>query len=164
MRSCHLRFRTLLISAAAALCFATPASATKYAGEFLKIQVGPRALGMGGAFPAVADDATSPYWNPAGMVYLPYREVILQHSEKFGSLANHDWASAVFPLGGPAGREQALGVSFVRLGIDDIPITPRPGGLQPGDWLDYGTDNDPTTPGNGQGNNVWDPGLADVAP
>jgi hypothetical protein len=30
--------------------------------------------------------------------------------------------------------------------------------LKPGDWLDYGTDNDPTTPGNGQGNGVWDPG------
>jgi len=152
------RFRTAVISAVAALLLATPASATKYAGEFLKIQVGPRAIGMGGAFTAVADDATAPFWNPAGMVYLPYREVIFQHSEKFGSLANHDWASAVFPLGGPAGREQALGVSFVRLGVDDIPITPRPGGLQPGDWLDYGTDNDPTTPGNGQGNNVWDPG------
>ena len=29
-----------------------------------------------GAFTAIADDATAPYWNPAGMVYLPYREVV----------------------------------------------------------------------------------------
>jgi hypothetical protein len=153
-----LRFNTFLISSLAISLLVSPAWATKYAGEFLKIHVGPRAIGMGSAFTAVADDGTAPYWNPAGMVYLPYREVIFQHSEKFGSLANHDYASVVFPLGGARGREQALGVSFVRLGVDDIPITPRPGGLKPGDWLDYGTDNDPTTPGNGQGNGVWDPG------
>lgn len=153
-----LRSRILPLSLLLIATFSSPAAATKYAGEFLKIQVGPRAIGMGGAFTAVADDATAPFWNPAGMVYLPYREVIFQHSEKFGSLANHDYGTVVFPLGGPRGREQALGVSFVRLGVDDIPITPRPGGLQPGDWLDYGTDNDPTTPGNGQNNGVWDPG------
>ena len=28
---------------------------------------GVRALGMGGAFVAVADDATATYWNPAGL-------------------------------------------------------------------------------------------------
>ncbi len=152
------RSKTFLITSLAAVLLAAPAHATKYAGEFLKIPVGPRAIGMGGAFTAVADDATAPYWNPAGMVYLPYREVIFQHSEKFGSLANHDYGTVVFPLGGASGHGQALGVSFVRLGVDDIPITPRPGGLKPGDWLDYGTDNDPTTPGNGQGNGIWDPG------
>jgi len=30
--------------------------------------VGTRALGMGGAFVAVADDATASYWNPAGLI------------------------------------------------------------------------------------------------
>ena len=93
---------------------ATPASATKYAGEFLKIPVGARAIGMGGAFTAVCDDATAPWWNPAGMVYLPYREVIFQHAEQFGSLENHDYLSAVFPLGGAKGHQSALGVSLVR--------------------------------------------------
>src|SRR3954469_7090703 len=29
--------------------------------------VGVRAAGMGGAFTAVADDGTAPYWNPAGL-------------------------------------------------------------------------------------------------
>ena len=36
-------------------------------GQFLKIDVGARAAGMGGAFVAVADDASSLYWNAAGI-------------------------------------------------------------------------------------------------
>jgi hypothetical protein len=149
----------VLSVAIAVLLAAAPASATKYAGEFLKIPVGPRAIGLGGAFTAIADDATAAYWNPAGMVYLPYREIVFQHQEKFGSLLNHDYLSVVYPLGGAEAKHSALGLSLVRLATDDIPVTPRPGGLVAGrDFLDYGTDNDETTPGNGQGNGIWDPG------
>ena len=36
-------------------------------GQFLKISVGARAAGMGGAFVAVADDASALYWNAAGI-------------------------------------------------------------------------------------------------
>lgn len=148
------------IAALAALTLAAaPALATKYAGEFLKVRVGARAIGMGSAFTAVADDATAPYWNPAGMVYLPYREVIPQHAEQFGSLVNHDFLGAVFPLGGPKGHGSALGLSLIRLAVDDIPVTKRPGQLIPNvDFYDYGPDNDPTTSDPGQGNGVWDPG------
>src|SRR5262249_40933463 len=32
---------------------------------------GSRALGMGGAFVAVANDATAVYWNPAGLAFGP---------------------------------------------------------------------------------------------
>jgi len=38
--------------------------------DYLNIGVGGRALGMGGAFTAVADDATAAYWNPAGLCKL----------------------------------------------------------------------------------------------
>ncbi len=151
------RFRVPLLLVVA-LAVASPAAATKYAGEFLKAPVGPRAIGMGGAFTAVADDATAPYWNPAGMVYLPYREVVAQHAEKFGSLVNQDYLTGVWPLGGPTGRQSALGVSVIRVAVDDIPITPRPEGLRPGDYLDYGLDGDPFTNDPGDHNNQWDPG------
>ncbi len=40
-------------------------------GDFLTIPVGPRATGMGGAFVAVADDATSAFWNSSGLSRLP---------------------------------------------------------------------------------------------
>src|SRR5712691_3342458 len=133
--------RVLLAMCLSALV-AAPAGATKYAAEFLKIPVGARAVGMGGAFAAVANDATAPFWNPAGMVYLPYKETFLQHAEQFGSLVNHNFGSAVFPMKASDERRSALGVALTWVGVDDIPITPRPGGLRPNiDFLDNGADN-----------------------
>lgn len=37
------------------------------AAQFLKIGIGPRAIGMGSAFTATANDLTAMYWNPAGI-------------------------------------------------------------------------------------------------
>ena len=155
-----MRARASAVLGLVAACLvATPASATKYAAEFLKMQVGARALGMGGAFVAVADDATAPWWNPAGMVYLPYREVLPQHAEKFGGLVNQDFVGAVIPLDGKPSHKSALGFAFLRSAVDDIPITPRPDQLKPGiDFDDYGVDNDPRTNDYGQNDGKWEPG------
>ncbi len=35
--------------------------------DFLEVETGARAMGMGGAFVAVADDVTALHWNPAGL-------------------------------------------------------------------------------------------------
>jgi hypothetical protein len=126
-----LKFFRSLLAMAGLAAFALPAGATKYAGEFMKIAVGARAVGMGSAFSAVADDATSPFWNPAGMVYLPYKEVFLEHNEQFGNLVNHNFGSAVWPMKNGDEHRSALGISGTWVGVDDIPITPRPGGLDP---------------------------------
>ena len=135
------------------------AHATKYAGEFLKIPVGARAVGMGGAFTAVADDATSPWWNPAGMIYLPYREVIPQHAEQFGKLVNHDFLGLVLPLGGATSHQSAIGVSVLRVAVDGIPVTPRSADLIPDvQFLDYGPDGIPGTFDPGEGDRKWEPG------
>ena len=161
--SCPTRSRAalrhVLLAFLGCLLAASTAHATKYAGEFLKVPVGARAVGMGGAFTAVADDATAPWWNPAGMIYLPYREVIPQHAEQFGKLVNHDFLGVVLPLGGPSGRQPALGVGLVRLAVDDIPITPRPGALRaPEDFLDDGVDGVAGTYDFGEGDGKWQPG------
>ena len=39
------------------------------------IGVGARAMGMSGAFTAVADDASAAYWNPAGLAQLESLEI-----------------------------------------------------------------------------------------
>jgi long-subunit fatty acid transport protein len=77
------RFSTTL---AALLILVTASSAT--AGEpgtagfmFLRLGNGARASGMGEAFTAVADDATSIYWNPAGMAGVEEVELNLTHNE-----------------------------------------------------------------------------------
>lgn len=71
---------------AAALLIVTTAFAS--AGEpgssgftFLRLGNGARAGGMGEAFTAVADDATSIYWNPAGMAAVEEVELNLTHNE-----------------------------------------------------------------------------------
>src|SRR5437763_645156 len=51
------------------------------AGQFLKIGVGGRASAMGGAFVAVANDASALFWNLSGIARLNRNEAILAHSE-----------------------------------------------------------------------------------
>lgn len=91
----------------------------KYAGEFMALGVGGRALGMGGAYAALAQDATAGYWNPAALSRINYPEIIVMHDERFGSLLNYDYASVAIPYGPDA----SLGLSVLRLGIDGIPDT-----------------------------------------
>jgi hypothetical protein len=44
-------------------------------GEFLSYGAGARALAMGGAFVGVADDASTMYWNPAGLGQIQRKEI-----------------------------------------------------------------------------------------
>jgi hypothetical protein len=48
-------------------------------GSFLKIGIGARAVGMGGAFVAVANDPSAIYWNPAGVASMVRREAAISH-------------------------------------------------------------------------------------
>lgn len=118
------RLAAVLLSLFFALgAFAVPAYATKYAGEFLKLGVGARALGMGGGpFVALADDASALYWNPAGLAHVERGEMLFMHAEQFGSLANHDFLGFTQPLG-TSGRSSAVGAGLIRFGVDGILIT-----------------------------------------
>lgn len=99
------------------------AGAAKYGGEFLSTGIGARALGMGGAFVAIADDASASYWNPAGMIYVGRREIVLMHSERFGDIVNYDAGGFVQQLGTSNSKRKAFGVSFLRVGVSDIVYT-----------------------------------------
>jgi hypothetical protein len=97
--------------------------AAKYPGEFLALGVGGRALAMGSAQVALANDVTSGYWNPAGLALIDYPQVALMHDEMYGSLANYDYGGVAIPFGPSA----SLGLTVLRLGIDDIPDTRNAG-------------------------------------
>ncbi len=88
----------------------------KYAGEFLNLGAGGRSLGMGGAFVAVARDVTSGYWNPAGLSHLKYPQFMLMHSSQFSGEVNYDYGSVGLPVGG----RNSVGLSLIRVGVDDV--------------------------------------------
>jgi hypothetical protein len=107
-----------------AVIAASPAGATRLAGEFMALGAGARALGMGGAFGAVADDASAVYWNPAGIAGIQKRQILAMHAEQFGKLVNYNFGSYVQPttLLDPA-RKPAFGFGLIHLGVPDQPVT-----------------------------------------
>ena len=71
--------------------------------------VGVRAMGMGGAFAAVADDFTAMYWNPAGLAQMNRREVRLSFLRN-----SRDTEST---LGGVPGQSDLSNTRFGTLGF-----------------------------------------------
>ncbi len=113
-----------------ALSMAVPAGAHQYAGEFLQVAVGARALGLGGAYCSLTQEGWAPYWNPAGCARQDRMELSLMHATLFG-LAQHEYVNLVLPLPNQA----ALGFSWIRLSVDDIPRFPEPGRNSTGELL-----------------------------
>ena len=70
------------IFALASLTFASDSH--NWGGAFSPVGLGARALGMGGAFVAVADDATSIYWNPAGLAFMNRRSITAMYAQLYG--------------------------------------------------------------------------------
>ncbi len=126
----------MLISSALLFTIQTPrafsAGTAKYAGEFIAIGVGGRALGLGGAYSALVNDVTAGYWNPAGLSYLQYPQLALMHDERFGGLENYDYGAFALPVG----TSSTLGLSVIRLGVDEIANTSQA-------WTDLNHDGIP---------------------
>lgn len=68
------------------------------AAPFLNIPVGARALGMGGAFVSVANDATALFWNPGGLARLPGSEALFVHTNWIADIG-FDFAGVALNLG-----------------------------------------------------------------
>ncbi len=86
--------------------------------NFLTIPVGPRASGMGGAFTAVANDATSAFWNPAGLSRMPRNEFTASTAEWLVS-SRTNWVGLGFKLD----DDNAIGISVNQLDYGQEEIT-----------------------------------------
>lgn len=110
----------LALGALALPAAAQSTTAPKYSNEFLNLGVGARALGMGKVQVGLADDATAGYWNPAGLANQTHKyDGVLMHSELFSGIVKNDYAAFSMPLD----NKSAIGVSIMRLGVDNIADT-----------------------------------------
>jgi len=93
----------------------------KYSNEFLNIGARARGLAMGSAQVATSGDATSGYWNPAGLVQVKdHPSVSFMHAEYFAGIGKYDFGSIALPI--QDGRK-TLALSILRFAVDDIPNT-----------------------------------------
>lgn len=91
------------------LASAAPASAQLFE------SVGIRAQGLGGAFVAVADDATATWWNPAGLATGPFFDALVEYDRLRPSAQQQKTigVAVTFP---------ALGISYYHLPINQMRI------------------------------------------
>lgn len=125
MKKIIIGFVIIIFLISATMCFGqTFRKVGTSAAQFLKIGVGARSLALSSAFGAIANDASTIYWNPAGMV-------TLQKISWTGSYANwiadisHQFSGLVIPLKG--GSAFGMSATFTSMGEEEITseIAPR---------------------------------------
>ena len=87
------------------------------AAQFLKIEVGAKSIGMGGAFVSLANDASALYWNPAGIAKLQNNDVMFSHTYWLAG-TNHNFAGVILKLS----DQQSIGFSYTSLTVGDMPV------------------------------------------
>lgn len=88
------------------------------AAAFLRIPVGARAIAMGSAFTALADDGTAMFWNPGNMARQSQNTLFVHHSPWLPGL-DHTYFGFSFPMTGVG----VIGVNVVSLRTDEMEIT-----------------------------------------
>ena len=80
-----------------------------------QVPLGPRAIAMGSAFSAVADDASAIFWNPAGLSRIDNQEIMVTNADLYGLGIQDNFAAFVLPLT----RNHVAAVGWYRSGFDD---------------------------------------------
>jgi hypothetical protein len=94
---------------------------------FLKVGVGARALGMGGAFTSIADNPSAVYWNPAGLRRMEMSQAEFSHQSWYQDV-NIENLQIAFP-----GRKVSFGAGLTYLSFGQIQSFDEFG--EPGDEL-----------------------------
>ncbi len=82
----------------------------------MNIGVDAASLGMSGAVTASVSDATSGYWNPAGLIEVEDSQIALMHSSYFANIAQYDYIGYAKNID----KNSAFGITAIRFGVDDI--------------------------------------------
>ncbi|MFC1496499.1 hypothetical protein ACFL52_03695, partial [Candidatus Margulisiibacteriota bacterium] len=82
--------------------------------DTLKSGVGARALGMGGAYTAISDNADAPFWNPAGLASIAKSEITTSQT-RMSTDADHYYLSFVSPL-----KKGSFGLSWIQVGTGNL--------------------------------------------
>jgi hypothetical protein len=83
------------------------------AADFLKIGIGAKARGMGGAFVGLADDPSAIYWNPAGLSQLDCPQVMFVH-DRWAQDIRYEYIGCAIPV--DPRNTVAVAVTFLHMG------------------------------------------------
>lgn len=115
-----IAIRKIFFAAVVGATFCAQAQVAKYSNEFLAVGVGARALAMGNANIASANDVTCGYFNPSGLLKIQNKfQLGLMHAEYFAGIAKYDYAALATRID----SNSVASVSMIRFGVDNIPNT-----------------------------------------
>ena len=104
------------------------------AARFLNIDIGARAVGMGGAYTTVANDVSAIYWNPAGLTRFASGQVLFNHVNWIADM-KYDFAAIAIPLQ----NWGTLGVGATFLTMDEMEVTTVDQPMGTGEMFDAGS-------------------------
>ena len=88
------------------------------AAKFLSTDIGSRAVGMGGAFTAIANDGSAMFWNPAGIGFNQLRKFYVNHSNWIADIS-FDY----FSLSIPIGENKYIGLNVTSVTMGEMEVT-----------------------------------------
>ncbi|MCF6270349.1 MAG: PorV/PorQ family protein [Melioribacteraceae bacterium] len=112
---------TLLFSMLISICLFAQSDHTKVgttSANFLQMEIGARAIGLGGAYVALADDATSLFWNSAGIGLVENGNAVYQFGSRYADIAHH-YAGFVYGLG----NDDKIGIMIDYVDVGEMEIT-----------------------------------------
>lgn len=115
-------YKVMALAALLTAAGVAPANAQDKVGttgaQFLEIGVSPRADALGGAFTAVADDASAIYYNPAGLVQLENKQAMVSWID-YPADITYMFAGVAMPVGFGG----VLGIGYYGLDAGEIDVT-----------------------------------------